>query len=71
MKYAYFKSGDSLGVASAATGERLWLDLPQSGSDCYVSFALEAGGLRANSWSCYLVAIDINTGQIQSRTFTK
>ena len=124
MRYSYFKSSDSLGVTSAATGERLWLDLPegyavravaaipetddclvllkgdtdkasqpghfenlwrysyetgviwraelpQSGSDCYVSFALEAVGLRANSWSCYLVAIDIETGRIQSRTFTK
>ena len=29
MKYAYFKSSDSLGVASAATGQLLWLDMPE------------------------------------------
>ena len=124
MKYAYFKSSDSLGVTSAATGERLWLDLPegyavravaaipdtddclvllesdtgkasrqnhfenlwryshekgviwraelpQSGADYYVAFELQTGGLWANSWSCFRVAIDLETGTIRSKTFTK
>ena len=124
MKYAYFKSSDSLGVASAATGELLGLDmpegyavravaaiaetddclvllgsgtgkasqprhfenlwryshekgvvwraeLPQSGSDSYVTFELKADGLWANSWSGFRVAIDLESGAIRSKTFTK
>ena len=124
MRYSYFKSGDSLGVASAETGQLLWLDLPegyavravaaipdtddrlvllesdtgkasrqnhfenlwryshekgviwraelpQSGANYYVAFELQTGGLWANSWSCFRVAIDLETGTIRSKTFTK
>jgi hypothetical protein len=44
--------------------------LPRSGADSYVDFKLEDGDLYANSWSCYRVKIDLDTGQIISRVFT-
>ncbi len=46
--------------------------LPQSsGTDCFVGIALENGQLRANTWSCFAIWLDLLTGRALKTTFTK
>lgn len=54
-------------------GTVLWrAELPTSSStDAYVDFELRNSRLFANSWSCYRVEIDMRTGRILNREFTK
>jgi hypothetical protein len=51
----------------------VWVaDLPDAtGNDAYVAVKFEGGRLVAHSWSCYRVEIDIETGKILSKIFTK
>ena len=46
-------------------------ELPESGTDSYVDAELKDGKLSANSWSCWFVEININTGKIIKSKFTK
>jgi len=54
-------------------GGTLWrAQLPNASSgDAYVDFDVIEGKLFANSWSCYRVEIDGQTGRILHREFTK
>jgi outer membrane protein assembly factor BamB len=54
-------------------GTIVWrAELPDAAiGDVYVSVGLRDGQLVANSWSCYLVVLDPETGQILSTRFTK
>src|SRR5438046_1181703 len=52
-------------------GSVVWrAELPDLGVDSYVDFEL-SGELKAWSWSCYRVTLDLDSGRITSRTFTK
>jgi hypothetical protein len=42
-----------------------------SGVDHYVSFSVNGGQLFGNSWSAYYVELDVASGKIQAKTFTK
>jgi hypothetical protein len=46
-------------------------ELPEKSGDFYVRAEIRDGKLIANSWSCYRVSIDISTGLIIERVFTK
>lgn len=49
-----------------------YADLPSPGAnDAYVSADWQGNELIANSWSCYRVELDLETGHILSKTFTK
>ncbi len=41
------------------------------GDDTYVSAEISNGELFANSWGCYRVHLDISTGTVLQRVFTK
>jgi hypothetical protein len=55
------------------TGEVVWRAYPveNSGGDCWMYYSLRGGGLEANTWSCYHCKLDLQTGRIRSRSFTK
>lgn len=56
------------------TGSVVWraeLPVPGDWTDSYVEFEQNDGVLSANSWSCYYVVLDRETGRILSREFTK
>lgn len=58
----------------AADGTIVWraeLPVPADWTDQYVNFEQHAGILSANSWSCYFVVLDRETGDIVSKEFTK
>ena len=42
-----------------------------SGPDAYTSFSLDPSGLHAFSWSGFYVTLDLETGAITSREWTK
>jgi hypothetical protein len=42
-----------------------------SGPDSYVAARIEDGRVIANSWSCYIVVLDVRTGAILQAKFTK
>ena len=51
-------------------GSLVWrAQLPET-DDSWVACRFEGGVVFANSWSCYLVRLDANSGQIISKTFT-
>jgi len=54
-------------------GNVIWrAELPDtSGPDAYVTASLQGQTLVANSWSCFRVTIDLQTGKILSQKFTK
>jgi hypothetical protein len=57
-------------------GQIVWAaELPEEEDpedpDAYVSAELFEGELTANSWSAYQVKLDLDTGRILARTFTK
>lgn len=59
-------------VRMNARGGIVWAaQLPQVGSDSFVSVQMDNGKLLANSWSCFQVTLDIDTGRILTSVFTK
>ena len=53
-------------------GSEVWrLDAPSGVGDLWTEVRLEGDEVIANSWSGYLVRIDLATGQERERTFTK
>ncbi len=55
-----------------STGEVVWVaEMPERTGDAYVDARLEGGSLTAWSWSCYRVVIELATGKITERVFTK
>jgi hypothetical protein len=55
-------------------GQVVWrAELPEPGdwTDEYVEFGHRDGKLTANSWSCFHVVLDPETGRILSKKFTK
>jgi hypothetical protein len=56
-----------------AEGHQIWqVELPEGSlPDAYVHIETWAGKLQANSWSCYRVEIDWETGKLLSSEFTK
>ena len=54
-----------------AGGSVAWAVLPPEGQDSWVSASVVDGTVTANSWSCWHVMIDLESGQETERTFTK
>jgi hypothetical protein len=46
-------------------------ELPTSENDAYMEAEWRDGKLTAFSWSCFAVELDVTTGRIHSRLFTK
>ena len=44
---------------------------PDEGADAFVAVEWEGDRLVANTWSCYRVQLDPNTGRILDQVFTK
>lgn len=57
----------------AADGEVVWTVEPpvRSTGDAWVAVRIEGTSVLANTYSCYLVALDLVTGEELSRKFTK
>ena len=57
----------------SSSGAIVWTaDLPTASStDAYVSFDLGHGVIHANSWSGYMVDIDIQSGALSGKVYTK
>jgi hypothetical protein len=55
------------------TGTVVWRAHPieNSGGDCWVGYSLRVGGLQASTWSGYSCELDLQTGRILSKSFTK
>ena len=69
---------DGLGYASSITrrgadGSVTWTAIPpeRTTRDAWMAVRLEGPRVIANSWSCYLVQLDLETGSEVARTFTK
>jgi hypothetical protein len=69
---------DGMGYATRVTRRRedssvIWTALPPDGEpqDAWVAVRVEGSRVIANSWSCYLVILDLDTGEEIKRTFTK
>lgn len=69
---------NGMGFAASITrrrrdGSSVWTVLPPEGSqqDSWVAVRLEGSKVAANSWSCYLVHLDLDTGGELIRAFTK
>jgi hypothetical protein len=53
-------------------GSVLWrAELPSNETDSYTAAEISEGALSAYSWSCYRVRIDLETGRITERVFSK
>lgn len=53
-------------------GEIVWqAELATNSNDVYTHVDWNGKSLTANSWSCFYVTLDINTGKILSSEFTK
>ena len=54
-------------------GETVWTaDLPDyGGADAYVTVSFQSDALIANSFSCFQVVLDVETGRIRESVFTK
>lgn len=54
-------------------GSVRWTAVPPEGEpqDAWTAVRLEGPRVIANSWSCYLVQLDLETGREISRMFTK
>jgi len=58
--------------AVAARGERVWVaELPESGTDEYVGIPSRDHPLVASSWSGFRCTLDMATGRILRKVFTK
>ena len=70
-------TNDGLGYAASITrrgrdGSVRWTAGPPEGErDAWTAVRLEGPYVIANSWSCYLVQLDLETGGEIGRTFTK
>lgn len=68
---------DGLGYGVSVTRRRndgsvRWTAVPPEGErDAWTAVRLEGPYVIANSWSCYLVQLDLETGGEIGRTFTK
>jgi hypothetical protein len=69
---------DGLGYAASITrrgseGSVRWTAIPPEGKpqDAWSTVRLEGRRVIANSWSCYLVQLDLETGCEIGRTLTK
>lgn len=69
---------DGMGYARSITrrgsdGSDRWTAFPPEGGrqDAWTTVRLEGPRVIANSWSCYLVHLDLDTGHEIVRTFTK
>lgn len=69
---------DGLGYVASITrrgsdGSVRWTAIPPEGKprDTWSAVRLEGGRVIANSWSGYLVQLDLETGSEIARTFTK
>ena len=69
---------DGLGYAASITrrgadGSVRWTAIPSEGTtrDAWMAVRLEGPRVIANSWSCYLVQLDLETASEVARTFTK
>lgn len=69
---------DGLGYAGSITrrgsdGSVRWTAMPPKvePQDAWTAVRLEGPRVIANSWSCYLVQLDLETGDEIARTFTK
>jgi len=69
---------DGLGYAASITrrgadGSVRWTAIPPEGTrqDAWMAVRLEGARVIADSWSCYLVELDLETGSEVARTFTK
>jgi hypothetical protein len=52
-------------------GDVVWkAELPDQ-PDSFVEFELKADGLRAWTWSCWMLKLDLQTGKIIEREFVK
>jgi hypothetical protein len=73
LKYEVKKYGDFENLLLLKPdGTALWYaQLPTSSGDAYVDFEVSNSKLFANSWSCYRVEIDVQTGKILQQDFTK
>jgi hypothetical protein len=60
-------------VRCRCDGSVVWrAELPETSEwDAYVAVQLGKDGLTANSWSCWYVTLDPDTGRILSARFTK
>jgi hypothetical protein len=52
-------------------GELWQAELGEPSGGHYVAFETDGDRILANSWDCYLVELDRDTGKILSKTFTK
>lgn len=67
------KDGRNL-MRVSASGDIVWkasLPFVSAIPDCFVEIRLEGGKLIANTYSCYLVAVDIEDGRSTVLAFTK
>ena len=69
---------DGLGYAASITrrgsdGSVRWTAIPPEveRQDAWTAIRLECTRMIANSWSCYLVQLNLETGSEIARTFTK
>jgi hypothetical protein len=58
-------------VRVQADGSVVWRASALDAQDSWVSVQWSAGTLTANTWSCFLVTINPDTGARMSQTFTK
>jgi hypothetical protein len=66
---------DGLGYAASIIRRRrdglvIWTAVPPEPQDAWTVVRLEGLRVIANSWSCYLVEFDLETGGEIARTFT-
>jgi hypothetical protein len=53
-------------------GSEVWrLAAPEGVGDSWTAVRIEGDAVVANSWSCYLVSIDLTSGEERRRIFTK
>ena len=59
-------------VRISAGGAVIWrAELPGRTDDAYVAVRFDGIQLQANTWSGYLVTLDIDSGRVLEATFTK
>ena len=52
-------------------GKRIWFAEAIENNDIFVYASLDGQNLFASTWSCYAVQLDLETGHIMTRVFTK
>jgi hypothetical protein len=66
-----YKTVGNLARVTSAGEVVWWAELTDTGGDTYVAVETGEGKIVANSWDCYRCEIDLQTGRILSKTFTK